>query len=116
MDVAQFLKELRVVADVEIIVAVLPEVFGGADQASRNSLFQRLDDDVEGLSARFAQQQMHMLGHDNVAIDAQSVASAHALECSFENIARFGRGEIFKPLMTAESDKVALPGLLDAPE
>ena len=39
MDVAQFLKELRVVADVEVIVAVLPEVFGVADQASRNSLF-----------------------------------------------------------------------------
>jgi len=59
---------------------------------------------------------MHMLGHHNVAIDAQSVASANALKCSLENIVCFGRGEIFKPLITAESDKVTLPGLLDAPE
>jgi hypothetical protein len=40
------------------------------------------------LAARFADQQMHMLGHDNVAVDAQRVASTHPLQSGFEERAR----------------------------
>ena len=42
MDVAELLYELCVVADVEVVVALLPEMFGVADQASRHSLLQGL--------------------------------------------------------------------------
>ena len=39
MDVAKLLHKLRVVPDVEIVIALLPEVCGFADQAAGDALF-----------------------------------------------------------------------------
>jgi hypothetical protein len=40
MNVPQLLNELRVIADVEIVVALLPEMFGIADEPPRYTLLQ----------------------------------------------------------------------------
>jgi len=42
MNVVQFLYKLRMIANVEIVVALLPEMIGIADQTPCHSLFQRL--------------------------------------------------------------------------
>jgi hypothetical protein len=41
MNVVQFLCKLRVIANVEIVVAFLPEMIGVADQTPCHSLLQR---------------------------------------------------------------------------
>ncbi len=43
MNVAKFFDELFVVPDIEVIVALLPEVFRNTDQPLRHSLLQRFD-------------------------------------------------------------------------
>ena len=116
MDVAQLLKKLAGVADVEVIVAMLPEVVGVANQTARDSLLERLKGHGQRLAERFTHQQMHMFRHDNIAIDAQRVASTHPLQSCFKDRARLSGAELVMPPVTAESTKVALPGLVKAPE
>lgn len=48
MDVSQFFHELRMIPDIEIVIALLPEVFGFANQTPRNSLLEGLDGIREG--------------------------------------------------------------------
>jgi len=43
MDVSQFFHELRMIPNIEIVIALLPEVLGFADQPPRDSLLQGLD-------------------------------------------------------------------------
>jgi hypothetical protein len=43
MYVVQFLYKLRMIANVEIVVTLLPEMFGVPDQTPRHSLLQRLE-------------------------------------------------------------------------
>jgi hypothetical protein len=43
MDVVKLLYELLMIANVEIVVALLPEMVGVSDQTPRHSLLQRLD-------------------------------------------------------------------------
>jgi hypothetical protein len=43
MNVVELLYKLRMIANVEIVVALLPEMFSASDQTPRHSLLQRLD-------------------------------------------------------------------------
>ena len=44
MNVSKFFHKLAMIPDVEVVVALLPEVLGFADQSPRNSLLEGLDD------------------------------------------------------------------------
>ena len=84
MNVSQLLHELPVVPDVEIVIPFLPEVLGFAEESTRNPLLQGLDCASEHVPLRLAEQQMHMFGHDHVAINREPESASHALQGQFE--------------------------------
>ena len=61
---------------------------------------------------RLAQQQVHVLGHDHISVDAQGEAAAHFLQHLDEEIVGGGRLEPSPPMVTSEGHKVRLCGLL----
>ncbi len=121
MNVVELFYELRMIANVEVVVALLSEMGGFSDQTPRYSLLQRLESIGEravvplaeaveiptqantGLEwatfefewaavVRLALEQMNMLRHDHISIDIESVAVAHALKSIFkDSSARVGR-------------------------
>jgi len=93
MDIAQLLHELRVIANVEIVVSLLPEMlfptqantglewathFG--KQAPRNSLLQRLQRIGQRFFFRLAEQKVDMLWHDYVPINLKPETAPHSLQ------------------------------------
>lgn len=85
MNVAQLLHKLTVVPYIEIVVALLPEVFGVADKLSRNALLQRLDRDIQLPNLGLRNEQVNMLGHHNVAVDPKPVLAPYSLQRMFES-------------------------------
>ena len=79
VDVAKFLHKLLDIAHVEIVVTLLPEVRGLADQSARNTLFQRLDCIRKQCVLGFTDKKMHVFRHYNIGVDAEFERSAHAL-------------------------------------
>ena len=98
MHVVELLCHLGAGVDVEIIVAALPEAaeftaslrkakgklsgalsFSGA-QCTGNSLLETLDDLCGACAAGLAQQQVHVLGHENVPHQSKAVAQPGLLE------------------------------------
>jgi len=85
MNVVQFLGELPMIADVEIVVTLLPEVIASnGDQSSSDSLLQRLESAGQCIPLGFAQEKVHVFGHDDVSINAQMVHAADTFESFFE--------------------------------
>ncbi len=116
MNISQFLRELPIIPDVEVVIPLLPEVLGTADQSARNPLLQRLDRIGEHVPLRLAEQQMHMFRHDHVAIDAEPEAASHALQGQFKSSFSAGLIQQPKAMITREGDEMALPRLLKALE
>ena len=77
MNVAQLLHKLLIIADIEIVVPLLPEMLGIANQTPRYSLLQRLEGIGQRVLLRFAEQQVNMLGHDYIAINVECVTAPH---------------------------------------
>ena len=93
MNVAQLLDKLFVVTNVEIVIALLPEVLMITDQAPRCTLLQGLERISETASFGLTHQKMNVLWHHDVAIDTKSVASAYAFERVFKSLLRCERVE-----------------------
>src|ERR1700675_899692 len=55
MNIAQLLYKLRIISNVEIVVPLLPEMLGIANQAPRYSLLQRLQRIGQRIPLRFAE-------------------------------------------------------------
>ena len=66
MDVSQFLDKLLMIANIEIVISLLPEVFALSDQASRHSLLQRFDRLGKIPPLWLVEQQMNMVEHHQV--------------------------------------------------
>src|SRR5947209_3005965 len=80
MNVVQFLYELRMIPNVEIVVALLPEMIGVADQTPCHSLLQRLQGVRQSgwpiqarcwlewvSSLRLAEEKVDVLRHHNIS-------------------------------------------------
>jgi len=100
MHVVEFLDELRLTPHVEIVEARLPEMgqgivgvperkselLGGGffawfgAQSPRHALFQDLHDAGRSALGRLADEQVNVVGHDDVTDDRQLVAVAHLAE------------------------------------
>jgi hypothetical protein len=65
---------------------------------------------------RLTQQQMNVLRHDNVPINADIETEAHILQAPNEQIEHLGGCETGTTAVTAKSYKMALPGFVKAPE
>ena len=63
--------------------------------------------------SRFADQQMDMLRHDDVPIDAHREALSALLQCDQEHILHVHLCQMRQPMVTAESDKVGLSGIVE---
>ena len=57
MNIAKLLHKLRVIANVEIVIPLLPKMLRIANQPPRHSLLQRLQRVSQGIFFRFAEQQ-----------------------------------------------------------
>jgi hypothetical protein len=96
MNISKFFRKLRFIPNIEIIVALLPEMFRLADQSPRYSLLQRLYRVGESVLLGFAEQRVNVFGHDDIAVYE---AALERVRLSFELCA-----------VTAEGHKVSLPG------
>jgi len=114
MDVAKLLRELLGIADVEIVIALLPKVGRLNNQPARDSLLQRFDRIRKRCVPRFADKKMDVLGHYDISIDIEFKSSAHALQRGLEDARRFGSGERPPAMVAAEGYKVSLPGFVEA--
>ena len=93
MNVAKLFHELPLIADIEIVVSRLPEMFGTPNQAPRHSLLQRFERVGERSAGRFADQEVNMLRHDYITVDANSEAAPHALQGGLESLSGGGGGK-----------------------
>jgi len=114
VDVAKFLCELLVVADIEIVITFLPKVRGLANQSARHSLLQRLDCIRESCLLRFADEKMDVLRHYDISVDVEFKVAAHSFKCGFEDACGIGGGERFSAMVAAEGYKVRLPGFVES--
>ena len=113
MNVVQFLGELPMIADVEIVVTLLPEMVGAvSDQAARDSLLERLDGLGQRVTFGFAQQKMHVFGHDDVSVDAELVTAADTFESFLEGMSGWRIQEQGFASVTREGDEVGLSGVV----
>jgi hypothetical protein len=135
MNVMELLYKLRMIANVEIIIALLPEVIGFSDQTPRHALLQRLQSIGERALLRFAEsvrvptqakirlewatvgvrladEKMNVLGHDNIAIDAKAECDAHAFESVFKDSAAGIGREQTAAMVTTKRYEMALPGVV----
>src|SRR5439155_19532991 len=63
VDIAKLFHELLITADVEIIVPLLPEVFGVANQAPRHSLLEGFEGLGKRAPLRFAHEEVNVIRH-----------------------------------------------------
>ena len=98
MNIPQLLHKLRIIANIEIVVPLLPEVLPVAKQTPRHALLQRLQCigqriqfclDGWPIQARFwlewgslglAEHEMNMLRHNYIAVNVQFVTTPHPLQ------------------------------------
>jgi hypothetical protein len=80
VDVVQLLIKLIMVADVEVVVSVLPEMRSIANVFSGDALLKRLDSDGERFDVWLAEKQMHMIRHHYISVDAEMEAASDPLE------------------------------------
>jgi hypothetical protein len=114
VNIAKLLNKLIVRPDVEIVIPLLPEMRGLSNQPPRYALFQRLDRIGKRAALRLAQQQMHMVGHDNVGVDTKIKAASDPLKSSLENTPCRRTAKIMPPMPAGERDKVRLSGRVKA--
>jgi len=116
VNVVNFLYKLLMIANVEVVVAFLPELLRFSDQAPCDSLLQRLHGVGQRVAFRLAYQKMNMLRHDDVRVDAQAKVAAHALQGGLEGLSTCVGCEQRTAVITAESYEVALARVLIALE
>jgi hypothetical protein len=114
MNVTQLLNKLLPVANIEIVVPILPEMRAFAGQPPRNALLQTLQHNCKRRALGFAEQQVYVLQHHDVAKDTEMVHPSHAFKSRFEGAGRLDVGKDFLAAMAAESYKVSLPGFVKA--
>jgi hypothetical protein len=100
------------IADVEVVVALLPEMLRITDQAPRHTLLEGFERVGERSLLWFAEQQVNVFRHDDVAVDAQMEAAPDTLEGEFEDLLWQVGGKKWTPVIATAADEVGLSGLL----
>lgn len=118
MDVMELLHKLFTITNVEIVVALLPEMVSVADQAARDSLLQRLQGIGQSVALRLAEQKMNVFRHDDVAVNTEAEVAAHSLQGVLKNLPVCVGREQRATVITTEGYEMALSGVvisLEAP-
>jgi len=112
MNIAKLFRELLRVADIEVVIPLLPEVFCVADQSPRNALFQRLERIGEGSRLWFTSHQVDVLRHHDITIDEKAETASDALQRSFKRLLACVRREQRAAMIATERNEMALSGFL----
>src|SRR5882672_7443492 len=64
--------------------------------------------------SRFSDQQMHVFGHDNIAVNPHLEAQSHAFEAFDKEVVDVRRCELAVPLITTEGEEVRLAGFVES--
>ena len=92
---------------------MLPELLPGAFEPVGGRLFEGIEELVEGDVWGLVDEEVDVLGHEDVDVDAGLVAGTGLFEDSFDD--RFGlRGEVGEPVEATEGDEVEGLGLLES--
>ncbi len=114
MNISELLAKLALAPYVEVVVARLPKWFVGSEgKTSGHSLFQGFDRLRQGASLRFVHQEVDVLGHDHVSIDAELIGFADPFQCGNECYARFLGDEFRLAVIAAEREEVKLIRFLE---
>jgi hypothetical protein len=115
VDVTEFLNKLVLAPDIEVIVASLPEwIRGPQGQPARYSLLQRLHGLSQVAMLRFVHQQVNVLGHNRVSVNAESVVLSNAFQRRDEYRASLRTQEMWTPVITTKGQEVNLPRFVKA--
>jgi hypothetical protein len=68
MHIIQFLRQFPFTLNIEVIISGLPKWVRPVTQLARNDLLKHLQPNRQFASLRFAQQQMHVLGHNHKSV------------------------------------------------
>ena len=130
--VVELLRHLRAGVHVEIIITALPEPANFAAspgkakhqltrafslssaQGARNSLLETLDDLCGTGSVGLAQQQVHMLRHEDVANESKAIARSRLFERANGQIAGANGVQQGPALITAKGDEMEIAKSGDA--
>lgn len=79
MNIAQLLSKLPLIPQVAVVVALLPE--NASPQPLGEGQFQVVDSVCQKAAGLgFADQQVHVFGHDHVCVDRKAEAAAHLVQ------------------------------------
>ena len=112
VDIAKFLRKLLPIANVVVVIALFPEVVRLADQSPRHTLIKRFERVGEQLTVRLSDQQVNVLRHHHISIDAETEAEPDALQHSLERLPVCVRRQQWTAMIATERNEVALSGLL----
>jgi hypothetical protein len=111
VDVAQLLDALAFGADIEIVIACLPEGVTAAE-VTRDGLLECLHCCCERFPLGFGHEEMDMLRHDDVPEDTEFVMLACLFEGALTAIAGLGSAEVRFPTITTEGEEVKVASVL----
>ena len=90
VNIPKLLNELLTIPDVEIVITLLPKMIPVPEQ------------------------EMDVLRHDDVAVDAKSVTPPHSIQRQLNFAPRIRRQQQRSPVITAEGDEMRLSGLMES--
>jgi hypothetical protein len=93
---------------------MLCDLFRASLEYPRNLLLQYLQNGRKRIGARLAYQQMHVLGHDDISGDDESVPLSDLLQFLLENAVSGSNCERRLPSMATEGHEVKVAGMLVA--
>jgi hypothetical protein len=112
MNITQFLHELGIATYIVVVISLLPEVFGIADQPPRYTLLKGLHRFGQSLSLGLAQQKVHVFRHDDISINAKLEAPTYTFHGFFEDSTTLCGPEQDTAMIATERYKMALPGVM----
>ena len=112
VNVADLFEALLFRADVEVVVARLPEVISDAEELFGAFLFQDSKGGGEGVVGGFGEEEVDVLGHKDVGVEVEAVGLADLFEDLFDDVLGIVSGEEREAVMAAEGDEVEIAGLL----
>ncbi len=117
VDVLNLLEGLGMGGDVSVIVAALPELLRlWSFEDPRGTLLEDLQESCDGCCPRLVSEEVHVLGHEDVGRDQETLLGPGVFEDLFEHVFGLGGGEERLAAVAAKRDEVELAELLEALE
>ena len=108
VDIAQLFHPLGMGEHIEVVVAGLPELFPRAFEGFGCFALQHANCGGEVVEFRLAQEQVNVLGHEDVAEEVEAVPLCQPLECFEEDASGGIVGEIWETPGTTEGEEVVV--------